>query len=107
MSTFASEKRAPGICDRCGHRYPLRRMRSEVIQGKKVNNRVCPRCHDEDHPQNWLGRVKVVEREGLRDPRSPGADEVAGSRSRPGWNPVGNEAVRMKMFVGQVYVTIG
>lgn len=105
MSSFASEKRAPGICDRCGLRYPLRRMKSESIAGAKVSNRVCRTCWDMDHPQNFLGRVRIVERQGLKDPR-PDTGELAQVRSRPGWNPVGNEAVRMRVLVGQAHARV-
>jgi len=105
MSTFASEKRAPGICDRCGRRQPLKRLTDEYIAGKRRNVRVCSECWDVDHPQNWQGKVKVIEREGLRDPRSDG-DELAAVRSMPAWNPVGNPATLMRAKVGMVRVTV-
>ncbi len=105
MSTFASEKRAPGICDRCGERKPLKRLKSEIVLGKRVQNRVCDSCRDPDHPQNWLGRTRIVERQGLKNPR-PDSSELQSVRSLPGWNPVGNEAVRIRAMVGQAHVRI-
>lgn len=102
MSQFASEKRAPGICDKCGLRARLKRLRSEVILGKRVNNRVCQSCWDKDHPQNWLGTIRIVERTGLKNPRTD-RPELADVRSLPGWNPVGNEAVRIRALVGRAH----
>ncbi len=69
MTAFAVGKKAYGYCDRCGFRYPLHRLRSETYNGAKLSNRVCPKCFDADHPQNFLDRVKTDDAIALRDPR--------------------------------------
>lgn len=98
---YTSEKRAPGICDRCGFRYRLKRLSGETVRGVPQGNRVCPSCYDEDHPLNWEGSVRIVEAMGLRDPRSDSA-ELDAVRSLPGWNPVGNPGITMRMGIGSV-----
>lgn len=103
---YASGKRAPGICDRCGFRYRLNRLKTEVVRGVRKNNRVCPSCWDADHPINWEGSVIVLERSGLRDPR-PDTGELAQVRSLPGWNPVGNAAITMRAEIGSVQAVGG
>lgn len=103
MSTFASEKRAPGICDRCGRRAPLRTMRSETIQGKRVNNRVCRGCWDPENQQDILDRVRPVERTGLKNPRTDMVEQDR-VRSMPGWDPIGNDAILMVARLGQAHV---
>lgn len=35
------------VCDRCGGFYPRPRLRREARTGLIV----CPRCHDDEHPQ--------------------------------------------------------
>jgi hypothetical protein len=78
---FASEKRAVGICDRCGQRFKLATLKSESVRGKKLSNRVCSVCWDEDHPQNWQGARPVVDAQALRNPRPDNA--LAQSRDIP------------------------
>lgn len=73
---FATGKHALGICDRCGLTYPLLELRSERDTGVNKHNRVCPECYDEDHPQNFLYRVKPYDPEGLRDPRPDDPDRT-------------------------------
>lgn len=102
--SYASEKRAPGICDRCGFRYPLKTLKAESVAGRLKKNRVCPSCFDVDHPQNFIGRVRVFDPQGLQAPRpDPSLDQI---RSLPGWNPVGNGAIRISAQVGQVSVRV-
>lgn len=66
---YASTKQAHGFCDRCGFRADLRTMKTETVQGRVNNLLVCETCWDLDHPQNWLGRVRVDDPQALRNPR--------------------------------------
>jgi hypothetical protein len=57
---------------------------------------VCNECLDVDHPQLQLGRIKVDDPQGLRNPRpdntffAVGNQGATGSRMiQWGWNPVG------------------
>ena len=62
MSVFASGKRAPALCDRCGWTYPLNSLRPEW-NGLKV----CPECWEPKHPQ--LEPRSVIDATALREPR--------------------------------------
>lgn len=44
-------------------------MKTETVQGRVNNLLVCETCWDLDHPQNWLGRVRVDDPQALRNPR--------------------------------------
>lgn len=70
---FASSKGKISFCDRCGFRYPLEKLKKYYIMGKLINSKVCPSCHDPDHPQNWIGIIgsqKVSnDPQALREPR--------------------------------------
>jgi hypothetical protein len=75
--SFASEKAAFGFCDRCGLRYDLKELTKEFIKGIQQNSRVCPDCWNPDHPQNFIGTLRIDDPEGLRDPRpDPNRDEA-------------------------------
>jgi hypothetical protein len=66
--TFASGKHSHGYCERCGFRAPLNLLKTESVRGRAINNRVCPSCYDPDHPQNFLGDVRVDDPQALRRP---------------------------------------
>jgi len=87
--TFASGKRALALCDRCGQEYKLKTLRELTINENKTNLLVCPECWEPDHPQNKLGRVKVLDPQALRDPRPDAAELVESRNIQWGWNPVG------------------
>lgn len=101
--SYASGKFAFGFCDRCGWRYDLDQLREELEAGFPTGLLVCPTCQDEDHPQNWLNRVKVEDPQSLRNPRPDTSQDA--SRSLFGWDPVGHENVKMKSALGSVTVT--
>jgi hypothetical protein len=97
---FASGKNAIAECDRCGQRYKLKQLRTEIIKTKNYNLLVCPECWDPDHPQLQLGMFPVDDPQGLRNPRpdrsyvASGLDVLGypsgGSRDiQWGWNPIG------------------
>jgi len=97
---FASGKNAISECDRCGQRFKLKILKTEIIKTKQYNLLVCPECWDPDHPQLQLGMYPVDDPQGVRNPRpdrsyvSSGllTDGYQGEGSRNtqwGWNPVG------------------
>ena len=103
---FASEKRAIAICDRCGFRYPLKKLKPYVILGKVINQRVCPTCWEPDHPQNWVGiigaRKAADDPQALRNPRPD--TNLNASRGLFGWNPLDYQIVNTT--INSVHVTI-
>jgi hypothetical protein len=97
---FASGKNAISECDRCGQRFKLKVLKTEIIKTKNYNLLVCPECWDPDHPQLQLGMYPVDDPQALRNPRPDRsyvvsgllADGYSGGGSRVfqwGWNPVG------------------
>jgi len=97
---FASGKNAISECDRCGQRFKLKILKTEIIKTKQYNLLVCPACWDPDHPQLQLGMYPVDDPQALRNPRPDRsyvisgllADGESGGGSRIfqwGWNPVG------------------
>jgi len=97
---FASGKYAISECDRCGQRFKLKVLKTEIIKLKNYNLLVCPECWDPDHPQLQLGMFPVDDPQALRNPRPDRsykisgllADGYSGGGSRIfqwGWNPVG------------------
>jgi hypothetical protein len=97
---FASGKNAISECDRCGQRFKLKVLKTEIIKLKNYNLMVCPECWDPDHPQLQLGMYPVDDPQALRNPRPDRsytvsgllADGYSGGGSRIfqwGWNPVG------------------
>lgn len=69
MTTYVRGRRVPGLCDRCGFRYLLKDLKSETIAGVSNTLLVCQTCWDADHPQNFLGKIKVNDPQTVRDPR--------------------------------------
>jgi hypothetical protein len=99
-SKFASGKKAISECDRCGQRYPLRKLRALTIKTKLTNILCCPTCWDPDQPQLQLGLYPVNDPQALRNPRPDNSYEQSGLNingtpsggSRDiywGWAPVG------------------
>ena len=97
---FASGKNAISECDRCGQRFKLKVLKTEIIKTKNYNLLVCPECWDPDHPQLQLGMYPVDDPQALRNPRpdrsyvvsglAAGGYASGGSRIfQWGWNPVG------------------
>jgi len=97
---FASGKNAIAECDRCGQRFKLKILKTEIIKTKQYNLLVCPPCWDPDHPQLQLGMWPVDDPQALRNPRTDttyytagvntAGNPTGGSRDiQWGWNPVG------------------
>ncbi len=100
---FASGKNAISECDRCGQRFKLKLLKTEIIKLKNYNLLVCPECWDPDQPQLQLGMFPVDDPQALRNPRPDRsyqvsgllADGESGGGSRIfqwGWNPVGGSS---------------
>jgi NAD-dependent SIR2 family protein deacetylase len=68
-STYASGRIAIAECDRCGQRYKLKELKTEVIKTKRYELKVCPECWDPDQPQLLLGMYPVEDPQALRGPR--------------------------------------
>jgi hypothetical protein len=97
---FASGKNAIAICDRCGFRFKLTELRTEIVKTKRYQVLVCSSCWDPDHPQLQLGMYPVDDPQALRNPRRDTTYVTAGVNSAGiptggsrdiqwGWNPVG------------------
>lgn len=97
---FASAKNSIAQCDRCGFRFKLTQLRTEVIKTKKYNLMVCDSCWDPDHPQLLLGMYPVDDPQAVRNPRKDTTYITAGVNTAGyttggsrdiqwGWNPVG------------------
>lgn len=100
---YARGKKAFGMCDKTGLRYPLKDLVYEIVNGRRTGFRVGRDVLDPDHPQNFLGRVKASDAQSLRDPRPDTG--LAASRAIWGWNPVGNPLQTMVGSVGTVTVS--
>jgi hypothetical protein len=97
---FSSGKNAISQCDRCGFRFKLKELKTEVVKTKPYNVRVCSSCWDPDHPQLQLGMYPVEDPQAVRNPRPDttyvtagvGVDGELTGGSRIiqwGWAPVG------------------
>ena len=95
-------KKAWGICDKTGFRYPLKDLLYEYKNGQKTGFRVGRDVWDEDHPQNFIGRVRTDDNQSLLDPRPDLRTDVG----LFGLNPVGNPANYLTLHLGQVRVTV-
>jgi hypothetical protein len=98
---FANGAKAWGVCDRCGFRFDLKKLKNEVVKTKQTQIRSCPACWSPDHPQLQLGMYEISDPQALRDPRpdtntwyasGTTATGSTGEGSRViqwGWAPVG------------------
>lgn len=101
---FASGKIAIAMCDRCGFRYKLRKLKIEIIKTKQYQLLVCNECWDPDHPQLQLGMYPVDDPQALRNPRRDSTYITAGVNANGnltggsrdiqwGWAPVGGASL--------------
>ena len=97
-------KHAFGFCDRTGKRWPLSDLMYEYVNGTRTGLRIGPDVFDKDHPQNFLGRVRIDDDQSLTDPRPDQGQEE--SRRLYGWSPVGNPAIILTGSVGSVTVVV-
>lgn len=101
--TTARSKYAFGFCDRTGFRYPLNELVDEFKNGVKTGLRVGRDVADGDHPQNFLGRVRIFDPQSLSNARPDRSLEE--SRQLFGFGPVWNPAQFMTASVGRVVVS--
>lgn len=66
---FAQGKKAFGFCDLCSQRYPLAKLKYQIIKQRVTNIRHCPECWSPDHPQLMLGTFPIDDPQALRNPR--------------------------------------
>ena len=100
--SYASGKHAYGICDRTGFRYPLEDLVYEFQDGHRTGFRVGRDVVDPDQPQNFLGRIRVVDPQSLLNPRP----DTSPGRGLFGWNPVGHPLVHLTGQVGTVAIEV-
>ena len=67
--SYSSGKYAYGICDKTGFRYDLKDLVFEFRNGSKTGLRVGIDVVDPDHPQNFVGRVKLDDPQSVQDAR--------------------------------------
>ena len=101
---YAKGKYTLGNCDRCGLQYLLNDLKFEVENGFVTKRRTCPECYDPDHPQNFIGRLRINDPQSVKDARPDPYPE--GFRSFFGWNPVGSPLDFATVSVGTVTVTV-
>lgn len=94
-------RETPGTCDRCGWRWPLDQLRPESIRGMKQDNKICPDCWDQDHPQNFLNQRSVVDKMVVEDARP----DSSLFKSLFSWNPIGANTPSISVSVGRLRVT--
>lgn len=100
-------KPVPGICDRCGLRYPLEELDWEYVLGRRTGARTCWKCYDESHPQLDTRHVRTNDRQYVPDSRSD-QPELPEERRLFSWNPVGCQLTSTcTVHVGRVTVTTG
>ena len=76
---YTNGKYAYGICDRTGFRYDIKDLVFEIENGVRTGLRVGYDVIDKDHPQNFLGRLKIDDTQSLLDAR-PDRSEPATER---------------------------
>lgn len=123
---FAAGKIAIAECDRCGQRYRLKNLRTEIVKQRKYELLVCPECWDPDQPQLMLGTFPIDDPQALRNPRRDTTYLTSGLNSNGnlsggsrdiqwGWNPVGGSTafdngltpnnLALSVIIGTVTVT--
>lgn len=100
-------KPVPGICDRCGFRYPLNQLRFEYVLDNNTGMRVCQECYDPSHPQLDTRNVETSDRQSVEHSR-PDTAELEASRRLAGFGPVGgaNASTEATVQVGAVKILV-
>ena len=62
-------KHAYGVCDKTGFRYKLSDLVFEIRNGTRTGMRVGKDVVDNDHPQNFIGRVRTSDGQSLPNAR--------------------------------------
>tara|TARA_B100000085_G_scaffold273000_1_gene288039 strand:+ start:361 stop:1023 length:663 start_codon:yes stop_codon:yes gene_type:complete len=98
---YARGSKAYGYCDRTGFRYPLKDLIPEVQNGVRTGLLIGKDVVDSDHPQNFVGRLRVTDPQSLKDPRPDNSLDSAF-----GYNPVGGLFTDIAGSIGDVTVSI-
>lgn len=98
---YASGKHAKGVCDICGGTEKLNTLKEVIVNYRRTGKLACKMCFDVDHPQNHVGRLKVVDAQALRNPR-PDTSLLESRAMIYGWRPV--VGVSVEVVAGQVTV---
>tara|TARA_Y100000114_G_C11754978_1_gene326370 strand:- start:790 stop:1089 length:300 start_codon:yes stop_codon:yes gene_type:complete len=96
---YSRGSKAFGYCDRTGFRYPLKELVPEFQNGVRTGLLVGKDVRDGDHPQNFVGRLKVTDPQSLKDPRPDNSNDSAF-----GHNPVGGLFTDLSISVGSVKI---
>lgn len=88
---------ANAICDRCGVKTLLSKLRNQPQAGVLTGLKVCRDCYDEDHPQQFVNRETKIEQFAVVDPRP----NYPYNQGPVGYNPV--PSVTMILSTGKVY----
>ena len=97
---FASGKYSIAMCDICGFQFKLKKLTTQIVKTKRINDKVCPECWSPDHPQLQLGMYPVDDPQAVRNPRRDTTYLQAGLNNADfptdgsrviqwGWSPVG------------------
>lgn len=101
--SYASGKKALGICDLCGLKFKLNELKSVVNNGVRTSHLACRSCWTPDHPQNFANRMRVVDAVALRNPRpEKSLDDIRNITWS--WNPV--RAFESQGQIGEITVTV-
>lgn len=96
-------RRGPlGTCDRCGFTCKHDELMTEFVAGRENGLRVCPRCWDDDHPQNFLHLIRADDPRPLTHARPESYTD-----GLFGWQPIGNPEQYLKASLGTLRVRIG
>jgi hypothetical protein len=74
--SFASGKRANGICDVCGFEFKLNDLKKLSRNRATINIKVCKECWEPENPQSFLGELPVYDPQALREPRPDNSDST-------------------------------
>jgi len=78
-SKYASGKNSIAECDRCGFRFKLKELRTEIVKTKPYQVKVCKECYNPDQPQLQLGMYPVNDPQAVRGPRPDVSYFVSGN----------------------------
>lgn len=87
MSAFAKGRKAFGMCDRTGFRYPLNELVPQFENRRPTGLMVGKDVVDIDHEQLQLGKVRSSDPQSLKNPR-PDQSQAA-TRELYAFDPVG------------------
>jgi len=91
--SYASGKKALGICDRCGFTYKLNELFYQIENSIRNGQRVCTECLDEDQPQLKLGELNTSDAQSLYNSRPDSGK--AESRRYYAFDPIGGGVTKM------------